>query len=199
MATYGNSNKGNKGKKYVKLTGDEVATPENQKRADDFKLWFGENYAGLVRGMYAGQYDDQVFTDTFIYLYDCIALKGSRIDNYKGYFLRAYHTARLAGKKKVTVYTELHVINEPVAQENPPDPWGDFFDAELMEYVRGQFDAVSVSLFEMYVGLQPDITYARLAEMLGISSNDIWPVIGAIKKDLRFRFADRVDALLSTQ
>jgi hypothetical protein len=54
-----------------------------------------------------------------------------------------------------------------------------------------------VSLFEIYVGLSPDISYKRMSIILGIPATRIWPVIGRIKKDLVKRFDGRRGFLLS--
>lgn len=197
MATYGNSNKGNTGKKYIKLTGDEVATPEDLARANAFKIWFGGEYNALRKCIFAEHFDDDTFTDTFLVLYDTIALKGAVINNYKFYFLRAYHTARLAGKKRARVdIIDLDNIDVVAPEIESADIWGDFFETEILEYVRGSFDAYTVSIFEMYVGLQP-ISCRKLALILGLFPNDVWQTIDAIKKDLLFRYADRVGFILS--
>lgn len=197
MATYGNSNKGNTGKKYIKLTGEEVATPQDLARANDFKEWFGREYTALRLCLFAEHFDDEIFTETFLTIYDNIALKGAVIANYKYYYLRAYHTARLGAKKKARVDTiDLDGIDLVAPEFENADIWGDFFETEILEYVRGSFDAYTVSIFEMYIGLQP-ISCRKLALTLGLFPNDVWQIIDAIKKDLHYRFADRVDFILS--
>lgn len=212
-AKYGNSGGRNKGKKYVKLRGDEIATPEAEARASEFMKWYGDNFDALrSKLLYDEFYDDEVATDTALYLYDCIAYKGLKIDNYKWYYLRAYHTALLGAKKKngearaAFVSVDEPVIGEVMYGDILPAPTFDYttyemeIDAvqrEILEYVRASYDQVSVSLFEIYVTLQPEMSYKKLARMLGIPANKIWPVIGAIRKDVAVRFADRRDYLLS--
>lgn len=207
-AKYGNSGGRNKGKKYVKLNGNEIATEENEARAVDFMQWFGANFDVLRCKLLYGQYwDDQVATDTALYLYECIAFKGLRIDNYKWYYLRAYHTALLTSKKKDGDQRAAYVsIDEPEYGVTLAAPSFDYvtyekeldaIQTEILDYVRSAYDQVSVSLFEIYVTLQPEMSYKKLARMLGYPANKIWPVIGSIRKDVAVRFADRRGFLLS--
>lgn len=199
----------NTGKKYIKLRGDEVPTAEAQARANKFMVWYGRN-ADYIRErlIYAHLYDDQVATDTMIYLYECIALKGFAISNYKWYFLRAYHMNYKAAQKRRSQDTArtVYMDDEETYIEELAAPSFDYADyedkvealrLEILEYVRGSFDAFSVSLFEMYIELQPEMNAARLAKLLGISEYKVGPTIKAIKKDVVYRFADRRDFLLS--
>lgn len=205
-AKYGNSGGRNKGKKYVKLRGNEIATPENEARAVDFMQWYGAHFDVLrSKLLYDQYYDDQVATDTAIHLYECIAFKGLKVDNYKWYYLRAYHTALLTSKKKDGDQRAGFVsIDEPGAQLVAPtfdyaayELELDMVQTEILNYVRATYDQVSVSLFEIYVTLQPEMSYKKLARMLGYPANKIWPVIGSIRKDVALRFADKRDFLLS--
>jgi len=203
-AKYGNSGGRNAGKKYAKLRGDEMATPESEGRAIEFMKWFGDNFNALrTKLLYKEYYDDQVATDTALHLYDCILLKGLVVENYKWYYLRAYHTALLASKvrRKDEV---LHIEDsayDTVASSNCDyseyERASDQLQNEILEYVRGAYDPISVSLFEIYVALQPDMSYNKLSAMLGIPATKIWPVIGLIRKDVAARFAEKHNILLS--
>lgn len=199
----------NTGKKYIKLRGDEIATAEDQARANKFMVWYGR-HADYIRErlIFAHLYDDEVATDTMVYLYECIAFKGLNIKNYKWYFLRAYHTNYLAALKRRAKETagKVYLDDEDTYVEEPAAPNYDYEDyearveqlrGEILEYVRGSFDAFSVSLFEMYIELQPEMNAARLAKLLGIPEYKVGPTIKAIKADVVYRFADRRDFLLS--
>jgi len=189
----------NKGKKYIKLQGYEIPTPESEKRAIEFMEWYAANMHKLK--YYAqgegGIFDADIFSDTFLKIYDAIALKGFKIKDYTGYFLRSYRLAFINSKKiDKTAVLETDVADtefnsymyEEVIEK---------LNNEVMEYVRLNYDEISVSLFEMYIGLAPDISYKRLANMLGYPEFKIWPVIGKIKKDVTKRFSYRKDFLLS--
>lgn len=200
----GNRGGKNKGKKYKKLKGYEQPTPETAKRARDFMDWYGENFQDLRdRLIYDHLYDDEIATDTALHLHECIALKGFIIKDYKFYYLRAYHTARLAHLKKrrydlplddEETYLQLEACDfDYETYERVVDE----LNGEILEYVRANYDEIAVSLFEIYIGLQPDTSYRRLSVMLDIPVTKIWVSIGAIRKDVAERFAERKEYLLS--
>lgn len=199
----------NTGKKYIKLRGDEIATAEDQARANKFMVWYGRN-ADYIRErlIFAHLYDDEVATDTMLYLYECIALRGARISKYKWYYLRAYHNKYLEAQKRKarvtarTVYLddEETYVNEIAAPDFDYEHYEDQVEAlrlDILEYVRGSFDAVAVSLFEMYIELQPEMSCAALARILGLSNKSVEGIIRALKKDIVYRFADKRGFLLS--
>lgn len=208
MARNGNSNKG---KKYVKLRGGEVATPENEARAREFLNWYAANIDTISRKLiYDHLYDDEVATDTMLGVYDCIALKGLVVRDYKFYFLRAYHTNYLAAQKRrnvaqVSIDAPLGVdgrcISDMlVAPDFNYEAYEETVDAlktEITNYVRDHYDPAACSLFEIYIALQPEMSYKKMARMLGFPATRVWPVIGAIRKDVLQRFAARKDYLLS--
>lgn len=215
MATYGNSGGRNRGKNYIKLTGSETATPESEARARDFMAWYGANMDGLRRSLYNGFYDADLMSETALHIYNCIALKGLRVDNYRGYYLRAYHTTRMAALKRDSENQERTVRIDYGTDRNParveaeivPHPAdGDRkayevaaarLENEILEYVRAKYDAAAVALFEIYVALRPDISYKRLSELLGWPLCKIWPVMGAIRKDVAAHFGERNRQLLT--
>lgn len=216
MATYGNSGGRNRGKRYIKLTGGETATPENETRAHDFMAWYGANICDLRRGLYNGFCDADLMSETALHIYDCIAFKGLRIDNYRSYYLRAYHTNRIAAIKRdgENLSRTIRIDNGGLggnpnrieARVVPRFPDGDRkayevaaarLETEILEYVRGKYDAAAVALFEIYVALRPDISYKRLSELLGWPLCKIWPIMGAIRKDVAARFGERHRRLLT--
>lgn len=206
----------NKGKKYRKLQGFEQATEETEARAAAFMAWYGDNFTRIRdKLIFVHLYDDQVATDTALNVYESIALKGLIVQDYQFYFLRAYHTNRLAMLKRKTYEVPLEF-----SFQSPDEEYTDFtallgvadtpdFDyelhedivqtlsAEMLEYVRAKYDPLSASLFEIYIGLLPDTSYKRLSELLGIPVTRIWTSIGAIRKDLALQFENRKVYLLS--
>lgn len=212
MGTYGNSGGRNKGKHYVKLKGDEAPTPENEARAREFLEWYAGTEEELKRTLFPGFREEELMVETAIGIYDAIALKGRRIDNYRGYYLRAYHTARLAAKKKAGEEEARRVGIEELRRrpgrtegafemqtegvdesgEEAPGRRGDLKE-EVMEFVRGRYDEGAVALFEIYVALWPEISYKRLAEMLGWPLHRIWPILGRIRREVALRFKGRYE------
>lgn len=194
-----NAKGNNTGKKYIKLRGDETPTPENEARAREFMEWYAVNMKNLeyyVQGS-GGVFDADIFNDTFFRVYDTIALKGRHIQDFTGFFIRAYRNTYI-NSKKVDRYTELDIdVQDTDFDSYQYEEIIETINSEVMAYVQDNYDEVSVSLFEMYVGLAPDISYKRLANMLGYQEFKIWPVIGKIKKDVTKRFGERKDFLLS--
>lgn len=223
MAKYGN----NKGKKYRKLIGGEVATKDSLRAARAFMGWYGLRFEELRdRLIYAHKFDDEVATDTALKIYDDIALKGTVINGkYKWYYFRAYHTNYIAAKKleqKETAQTisyDAPPINDyegdgyiVAAQDTyayvnglaAPDFDADAFEsatdllrAEILEYVRANYAEENVSIFEIYMELLPEISYKKLAVLFGMPHQKIWQAIGEIKRDVSIRFGARRDYLLS--
>lgn len=201
----------NKGKKYVKLRGGEIATPENEARAREFMDWYAANERTIrTKLIYESLYDDQIATDTMLNVYDAIAYKGLRVQDYKFYFLRAYHTNRIAARKRSV---PVESIDAPARQGETPtiadtlaapefnyeayERTVDAFKTEITEYVRANYGPAECSIFEIYIALQPEISYPKMSRMLGIPSHRLWMAIGQIKKDLLKTFARRKDNLLS--
>lgn len=200
----------NKGKKYIKLRGDEVPTPANEKRARDFMEWYAANMDKLKYYAQGAGYpiDDDLFSDTMLRIYDAIALKGVQVNDYTGYFLQSYRSVFINNEKKKASgpYLTVPLLLEKPAELDTPAPDFDSreyeeavetINAEVLEYVRGTYDEVSISLFEMYVGLAPDISYKKLSTMLGIPFVKVWSSIGNVKKSVVREFGNRKDFLLS--
>lgn len=175
------------------------ASPENEAKANAFMDWYAANMDKLR--YYVQDYDEDIFTDAFLRAYDAIARRGTSVKDKVGYFLRTYRATFLDSKKRpiVSKMDERVVANLP-ASEFDSDTYEEaveMINAEVLEYVRESYDEVAVSLFEIYVGLSPDISYKRMSNILGIPATKIWPIIGQIKKDLVKRFDGRRDFLLS--
>jgi len=175
------------------LTG---ALPENEAKARAFMGWYAANMdrlRHLVR-----DYDEDLFTDAFLRAYDAIARRGTAVRDNTGYFLQAYRATFLDSKK--TPETGKEELRDIPAPDFDGESYGEAVEtvnAEVMKYVRENYDEAAVSLFEIYVGLSPAISYKRMSIILGIPATRIWPVIGRIKKDLVKRFDGRRGFLLS--
>lgn len=175
------------------------ASPENEAKARDFMSWYAANMDNL---RYLVQdYDEDLFTDAFLRAYDAIARRGTSVKDNVGYFLQTYRATFLDSKKTPIISkVDERVVENLPASDFDSDTYEEVVETintEVLEYVRESYDEVAVSLFEIYVGLSPDISYKRMSNILGIPATKIWPVIGQIKKDLVKRFDDRRDFLLS--
>lgn len=201
MAGLGNSGGKNKGKKYKKLTGYEMATPESEARAGDFMKWYGANFESLKRELfYKGRvFDDQIATDTALLIYDAIALKGAKVESYKHYFFMAYHTNAVKGARAEVLHLASHLELDASTYELPASSVDldtyerevDIFSAEVLEYVREWFSPFDCSIFEIYIGLHPETSYNKLSALLGIPRFTIYTTIGIIRKELAAEFAQK--------
>lgn len=175
------------------------ASPENEAKARAFMDWYGANMDKLR--YYVQDYDEDIFTDAFLRAYDAIARRGTSVKDYVGYFLRTYRATFLDSKKTPIVGK----VDERVVENLPASDFDsrayeevvEMINTEVLEYVRENYDEVAVSLFEIYVGLSPDISYKRMSNILGIPATKIWPVIGQIKKDVVKRFSATYDIFRS--
>lgn len=191
----------NKGKKYVKLKGYEVATPESAARAAEFLDWYAENLHSLKRKLRA--YDDDVVSETVILIYDAIALKGAKVESFAHYFFRAYQTNALRAVQAGTKYaqevarvdTEVHLLKASTYDFAAYEKEADELSAEILRYVREKYDPLVCSLFEIYIGLQPETSYNKLSALLGIPRSTIERNITAIRKDVAEAFSARRDFL----
>lgn len=179
------------------------ASPENEAKARAFMSWYAANMDKLryyVQGS-GLEYDEDLFTDAFLRAYDAIARRGTSVKDNVGYFLQTYRATFLDSKKTPIVgKVDERVVENLPASDFDSDTYEEVVETintEVLEYVRESYDEVAVSLFEIYVGLSPDISYKRMSNILGIPATKIWPVIGQIKKDLVKRFDGRRDFLLS--
>lgn len=215
MAKYGNSKGNNKGKKYIKLRGGEVATPQAQAAADDFLKWFGRMYGYIREHLIAEpKLDDDVYHDAAITIYDAIRLKNLVIRGRKrAYYLRVYHTTLLKTlqdrRKAITTTLSINVLEDEntgaelrALAANDYDPAAyehavDTVRGEMLAFVRRHYQPWAVSIFEIYMELQPQITYKAMAEMLGIPRNKVSATVCEIKAELRYWYADRRALLLS--
>lgn len=205
----------NFGKKYKKLTGGEVSTKESLRAARAFLYWYGNRWEDIATALiYKHMFDDEVATDTALRIYQDIELKGLVIKGkYKWYFLRSYHTNLIAMKKREGARLaqsvsmdaegdeEYFTLKDKLAHADYDsatyEAHTDAMRAQVLAFVRGRYTHESISLFEIYMELQPEISYKKLAQLLGMPHQKIWQTIGAIKRDVLAEFEGRRDNLLS--
>lgn len=196
--------KSNKGKKYTRLTGFEIPTADNLARAAAFLDWYAINSKDLERRVrknrrHLNSYDPDIMADAMLQIYDAIALKGADVKDFTFYFYRTYYNIYLAaiGKARTVCIDDAAELEAPNFDYNNYELAVDHLKSEILEYVRGKYDPVAVSLFEIYIGLQPDTSYKRIAALLGIPFSTVWTSIGVIRKDVAAAFGNRKEYLLS--
>lgn len=204
MSNYANSGGKNKGKKYKILKGDEVATPQSTKKARAFILWYGRNYERLRAKIKA--WDDEIATDTALKIYESIELKDLSIDSYKHYYFRAYHTNALKSKRDEMTANVIFssLSNNPNAveleapalpEEAPPDDL-ETLKGVILDYVLTKYSPFDSSVFEIFVGLQPNISCRGLSIMLGLGTAQVYEIVTKIRRDVAEQFKGEKDNLL---
>lgn len=206
MRQFGNSAGRNKGKKYIKLTGNEIATTEAERKGKHFVDWYGAFYKYMRKRW--RDFDDEIAADVMLKVYNDILYRGLHLGNYFYYCTRAYNTARLKlnidEAKRKSTHVSIDSDDESCEMIAAPDfdyalheEVVDQINREIMDFVRGKFSAMEISIFEIYIGLQPSVSYVVMGEMLGISANRIYLIVSAIKRDLSVNYAERRNYLLS--
>lgn len=182
-------------KKYIRLTGNEIATPENKLRGDAFLMWFAQNRKDLIRCINI-EIDEDLIADAMLNMYDSIALKGFNIDNFKSYYLMTYRNTYLAAQKN---YGGEDIEGLTVIDAEVVTPQFDETDLrnEVLEFVRGNYDTISVSIFEIYASLYPEFSSTRIAELTGLPISRIKTTLAAIRKDVCDEYGALYARLLS--
>lgn len=186
--------KTNKGKKYITLRGNEVASPENEKRGRDFMSWYAANMERLkyyIRG--AGyQVDEDLLSDTMIRIYEAIALKGAQINDYTGYFLRSYRGMFLNNERKSNTVSCTPLLPDRteesgyVLRERDRDVSAR--NTEILDFVRAKFPEPDGILFEIYIGLLLSESDTNLPRMFKIPPLPVWRSISRIRRVLNYFF-----------
>lgn len=203
----GNSLKQNAGKKYITKNTTKEVTPENQKKADHFKKWFGDNYNLLIEEQKRKQtLNEDVILDTFLRLYNKQQQAGD-IEDYKSYFSRAYFTnyfqTNIKEEKKKQNHIYLNLIDKeyedsfntlevlPIADTEEQEREQESIKAtdellkETFECVFEKYNIQEFELFKMYMFLKPHVSYSSLSAITNLSTNYISQVISTIKKDIQ--------------
>lgn len=186
----GNTAGKNKGKKYLKITGNEVITAENQAKADHFKYWFGEKYSQLQRELIQkNTLDEDVMNETFIRIHDKILYGGLVIKDYKAYFHRAFFTNYM----QVIIDVSRGIMSSIDGYDTSDDSDNELamietksrLENDVFDYVSQKYSARDFELFKIYVSLKPSINYEQISEMTGLSQGRISGAISKIRKDVR--------------
>ena len=185
----GNTAGKNKGKKYLKITGKEKITAENQAKADHFKHWFGENYMRLRRELIQKEtLDEDILCETFLRIYDKIVFGGLVILNYKAYFHRAFFTNFM----QETINLSKGILSSIDGYDSIDDSDCDSelirtkvqLESDILEYVYKKYPVCDFELFKIYVSLKPAINYSKLSEITSLSQSRISETIFKIRRDI---------------
>ncbi|WP_163267913.1 hypothetical protein [Dysgonomonas sp. 216] len=186
----GNTAGKNKGKKYLKIKGDEEITVENLAKSDHFKWWFGENYERLCNELkQKDTFDVDILNETFLRIYDKILYGGLDVKDYKAYFHRAFFTNYMQAVINMAKDMAASIDGVDVSDSSDDDAAltqaKACLEVDIMDYVLKKYSEKDFELFKMYVTLKPAVNYADLSVMTKMPQSRISERIGRIKKDLR--------------
>jgi len=187
----GNSKGNNKGKKYYMRArdGQKEPKPANKKRADEFSLWFGQNYRQLINFLISkNSYDDDVFNNTYIRMTEKLLYTSQKIDDYKAYFHRSYYTNYILDKTQEARYVPLPVHANLEAHHTNPyerERMQTILELDIFDYVYNRYEIREFELFKMYISLKPAINYHSLSQITHLQTHYIQRVISKILADIR--------------
>jgi len=171
----------------------------NKEAARKFAAWFSLNYENLRACIYDALWDEETATSASLLAYEAIETRSANVDDYKFYYLRAYHNERIDQAKRESaerkraercVDASEHVnLPEILAENSELEALAaEDLGARAMRYVVENYNAREASIFEIYVALQPKVSYTKLAKMLGVKRYHVWHVMLKIRKDLAQKF-----------
>lgn len=172
----------------------------NPELAQQFARWFSANYDHLRDAcIYEALWNGEVAASAFMRVYEAIEKRGATVEDFKFYYLRAYHNERVDHAKRETAerrrseqcldidncinISEIFGENEELvalAAEDLAD--------QVMRYVRDNYTERDATIFEIYVALQPRVSYTKLAKMLGVKRYHVWHVMLRIRKDIAQKY-----------
>lgn len=161
---------------------------ENEIKAKKFLNWINENYNKQKQKLMSFcndknyEWDEDVFSDTYLKIYDKILKSGIKDDSdggFDGYFFMSFKINTIRKKQYASVAkrdsnivdiqeaNERYLSSKLTAEEKlKSDLYKDFATLYLMKKVEDNFDSESFYLFRFKTFTS--ITYAQLAEKTGI-------------------------------
>lgn len=184
----GNSNGKNRGKKYImRDRADYVPAKGGAAKAEAFSQWFNETYHSLVAELHAkDMFDDEVLNETYLRMYDYILYSGSKIENYRSYFIRSFFTNLIQGKVKENRYRSIDDTYDEVdaAYDFDLEVRQQQLEQDIFTYVYGKYKIREFELFKMYVSLKPAVNYEVLSKITHLKVHHIQGVVSKIKSDI---------------
>ncbi|MDH6309323.1 DNA-directed RNA polymerase specialized sigma24 family protein [Dysgonomonas sp. PFB1-18] len=187
----GNSNGNNKGKKYLKRGKGNMPEPKpaHRKMAQQFNDWFEEGMQEIINYLvYKEAYNEDVFNETYIRIYEKILYAGLSIKDYKAYYYRSYYTNYIQNKIAEDRYVSMPPFANLEAHHGNPherERQQLMLENEVFDYVHRYYDRHEFELFKMYISLKPAVNYHTLAEITHIQAHSIQRIVSKILKDLR--------------
>lgn len=182
----------NRGKKYLKITGNETITPENQMKANQFAKWFSKNYERLQRELVAKKtVDEDQMNDTYLRIYEKILYGGLEISDYKAYFHRAFFTNYIQHSIKRSEVERLFVSDEKAIEliEDEEDEEEinlikkKLFD-EIVDFIKECYPSDIYDVFLAYLRIG-DRSYESVCIETGLSRDYVLNIINKVRNRVR--------------
>jgi len=188
----GNTGGKNKGKKYLKITGNEIVTEENRQKANSFAIWFGNHYERLQRELIAkNTIDEDQMNETYLKIFEKILYGGLEILDYKSYFHRAFFTNYIQSSVKKNrieraFLTEDHavVIIDESDEEAERNALKDELYKDVLQYVRNKTDEAVYNLFINYVTIGKN-RYEHVAAEMNLPVDKVADTLVSLKQSIR--------------
>lgn len=186
---YGNSNGGNKGKKYYIRGKEQEMEKIGEEVANQFRDWMGVHYAEVVGDLEKKSvYDEDIFNETYLRMYETFLYTASVVKSFKGYFMRAYFTnkTQIAIRESRYVCAELKEMKylQVTTGVDDLEQKREKLENDIFDYVYAHYDVREFELFKMYVHLKPAINYNSLADITKVPAHKIHRIVSRIKQDL---------------
>lgn len=187
----GNNNGQNKGKIYFLRRDMEtiVPTEANRKAAEKFSQWFVETHDAIRNFLIMKMsFEEDVFSNTYLRIYEKILFTGAKIKDYRAYFHRSYYTNYIQDRMHERRYAD------PMIYDNRSDTDYDYealerrqiiLETDVFDYVYERYKVKEFELFKMYISLKPAINYNTLSEITGLKTHAIQHIISKILMDIR--------------
>lgn len=187
----GNSGGKNTGKKYLKLTGEESISLENQQKYDQFTQWFEISWNEIKNQLIIkGLYNSDIINDTFLKIGTKILYGGLEIKDYPSYFMRSCFTNNMQATIAESTYIRRHesidvaefLVTDHLAYESSLRE----LQQDIFDHIRIKYSPKQVYIFETYIINKADkYSFRKLAEVCGISTYTIHTIVTEILKEIR--------------
>lgn len=199
---YGNSSTNQNVKerknKYIILTGDEELDTEGLILGAVFNSWITDNYSTLKTKMKTDKWDEDVYHETYLKMYEIIAFKKYEVKDFLSYFCRAYYTNLFLRDVKTWRLFYAEGLNpERMEIEDVPYKGASklekLWNNEVSLDIEQRFDKTTVALFKLNMGVvyenSTDIpriyNMDELSFMYGIPKHAIQRRLSEVKKFIK--------------
>lgn len=180
-------------KKYLKITGNEIITAENQSKADHFTSWFVDNYSAIKNQLIQKRaLDEDVLHDIYLSIHKRILFGGFTLEgNIMPYFMCAYYLQRLKRKVKATrtqsveaSFFDFIKLADTSQEDIEVQEKENYLYQQIIDHVKAEYPE-SYHLFHLNMVADQKLSYEKLSKKEGLSEYAVGVKMRDIKQDLR--------------